>query len=119
MAPAGWPSDLAPEGTERFEADVVSWLLDRGPADLRTSPLRHEPLALAYVVAQCVEAQVEAFRTAYRTVRADLGRTLSPDALTRVQQALEAQGALALAVQREVSLVVGALRRRVEAGDVA
>ena len=35
-----------------------------------------------------------------------------------LQQALEAQGALALAVQREVSLVVGALRRRVEAGDV-
>ena len=34
-APAGWPRDLPPPGTDEYEARVCGWLLDRGPADLR------------------------------------------------------------------------------------
>lgn len=109
--PPGWPRDLPPAGSTAFDAKVVGWLLDRGPAELRGSDLRLVPIALARVVAQCVDAQVDALREAYRTVRADLGSSLHPEELALVQRALEAQGAILLATAREVHLVEAAVRR--------
>jgi hypothetical protein len=109
--PAGWPRDLPPAGTAEFEAKVVGWLLDRGPADLRVSPLRHHPVALARVVARLVESSLEGMRGSYASARVELGEYLSPDQLTVVQAALEAEGARLLQIQREVALVEDVLRR--------
>jgi len=108
-APAGWPKDLVPPVAPDFSVRAVGWLLDRGPAELRTSPLRAHPLALAYLVEHHARAQVDGTREAYRHLRAELGARLGPQALTAVQQALEVAGAQALAQAREVSLVRAAL----------
>lgn len=93
---------------------MVGWLLDRGPADLRTSPLRRLPLALAAYVSHHVDASLAGARTAYARARAELGGLLEPAALAEVQRALEAEGARLLQVQREVRLVASALRDRDE-----
>ena len=76
---------VAPEFLDR----AIGWLLDRGPADLRTSPLRAYPVALAFLIEHHCE----------------LGAHVSAAELTVIQQALEAQGAQALATRREVALV--------------
>ena len=53
--PAGWPRDLPPAGTEEFDDKVCGWLLDRGPAELRTSAVRTMPVALARIVVRGVD----------------------------------------------------------------
>jgi len=110
-APAGWPRDLPPPGTDEFDARVCGWLLDRGPADLRASPLRSMPIALARVVAHSVEASLTGMRTAYAAARVELGEFLPPDEVAVAQSAMEAEGARLLHVQREVRLVEEALQR--------
>ena len=112
----GWPADLPDIGQVEFDERVVGWLLDRGPADLRTSPLRRTPLALAAYLEHHVDACLSGARTAYARARADLGDRLEPATVAEVQQALEAQGARLLLVQREVRLVARALRDRAEGG---
>ncbi len=106
----GWPRDLPPRGTLEFEGKVTGWLLDRGPADLRQSPIRHLPVALARVVSHVVTAELEGVRAAYASARVDLAEHLTADQIVTVQSALEAEGARLLGVQREVSLVEDALR---------
>ena len=108
--PPGWPRDLPPAGTDEFQAKVTGWLLDRGPADLRSSALRQWPLALARYLAHVTAAELDGTRRAYSMARVDLGSALAPDELTAVQAALEAEGARLLQVQREVELVETALR---------
>ena len=107
---AGWPQDLVPVVAPEFLDRAIGWLLDRGPADLRTSvlrtsPLRAYPVALAFLIEHHCEADVQATREAYRHARAELGAHVSAAELTVIQQALEAQGAQALATRREVALV--------------
>jgi len=102
---AGWPQDLVPVVAPDFLDRAIGWLLDRAPADLRVSPLRAYPLALAFLVEHHCEADVSATREAYRHARAELGDYVSAAELTVIQQALEAQGACALAIRREVALV--------------
>jgi hypothetical protein len=102
---AGWPQDLVPVVAPDFLDRAIGWLLDRGPADLRVSPLRSYPLALAFVVEHHCAANVQAAREAYRHARADVGAHVSAAELTVIQQAIEAQGAHALATRREVALV--------------
>ena len=89
---------------------MCSWLLDRGPADLRTSSVRVMPVALARIVAHTLAGQVEGLRRAYASARVELGSVLTPEELGRVQEALQAQGARLLHEQREVGLVERALR---------
>ena len=110
--PVGWPRDLPPPRTVEFDEKVVGWLLDRGPADLRLSPLRHFPIALARLVSRLVESGLEGTRGAYASARSELGEYLTPDELTSVQSALESEGARLLQIQREVTLVEDVLRRR-------
>jgi hypothetical protein len=112
---AGWPQDLVPVVAPDFLDRAISWLLDRGPADLRTSALRSYPIALAYLVEHHCEADVQATREAYRHARAELGCHVSAAELTVIQQALEAQGARALATRREVALVREAVEQVTEA----
>jgi len=109
--PVGWPRDLPPPGTAEFDEKVVGWLLDRGPADLRLSPLRHYPVALARLVARLVESSLDGTRGAYASARVELGEYLTPSELTAVQSALESEGARLLQIQREVALVEDVLRR--------
>lgn len=108
---AGWPQDLVPVVAPDFLDRAIGWLLDRGPADLRTSPLRAYPVALAFLIEHHCEADVQATREAYRHARAELGSHVSPAELTVIQQALEAQGAQALATRREVALVRDAVEQ--------
>lgn len=115
--PAGWPRDLPPPGTDEFGDAVVGWLLDRAPADLRLSPLRAQPIALARVVARIVDSELEGMRAAYATARVELGEHLPPDELVVVQEALESLGARLLHVQREVRLVEDALRSHPRTAD--
>jgi hypothetical protein len=114
--PPGWPVDLPAVAQPEFAQRVVGWLLDRGPADLRTSPLRRTPLALAAYVRQHIDACLAGARTAYSRARAELAGLLEPAELEQVQQALAAEGARLLQVQREVRLVEAALRDRAESG---
>ncbi|MUH45622.1 MAG: hypothetical protein F2793_03830 [Actinobacteria bacterium] len=87
----------------------MPWLLDQGPASLRTSELRHLPVALAMYVGHHVEGGLVGARRAYAQARAELGPHLPADQLTRAQQAFEAEGARLLQTQREVRLVLHAL----------
>jgi hypothetical protein len=109
--PTGWPRDLPPPGTPEFDAKVVGWLLDRGPADLRLSPIRQQPVALARLVARLVESSLDGTRGAYASARVELGEYLTPSELSSVQSALESEGARLLQIQREVTLVEDVLRR--------
>ena len=115
----GWPPDLPPGAADEFDARVVGWLLDRAPADLRTSPLRRYPVALAAFVQHHVAASLEGARTAYARARTELSGILEADALSEVQRALEAEGARLLQTQREVGLVAATLRDRAERASQA
>ena len=112
---AGWPQDLVPVVAPDFLDRVIGWLLDRGPADPRISPIRSYPLALAFLIEHHCEADVQATREAYRHARAELGAHVSAAELTVIQQALESQGARALATCREVALVREAVEQVVGA----
>jgi hypothetical protein len=109
-APAGWPKDLPPPLTPEFGERVCGWLLDRGPAELRASPVRAMPIALARVVSHTLDAQIQGLRRAYATARVELGEHLTPEDLVQVQHALQAEGARLLQVQRELTMVEAALR---------
>ena len=109
QAPLGWPKDLPPAGSANFELRVVPWLLDRGPGELRTSRLRAYPQALASYLEHYVQGCLTATREAYSRARVELGPHLQPHELAEVHQALEAEGARLLQVQRELRLVAQAL----------
>ena len=110
--PIGWPRDLPPPGTDEFDERVCGWLLDRGPADLRLSPVRSIPLALARIVSHHIASSLVGMREAYASARSELGEWLTPDQITLTQTALEAEGARLLQAQREVALVEDALQRK-------
>lgn len=87
------------------------WLLDLSRAEYRRyDVLRKHPVVLAWLVEHNLDAEVSAARRAYSTARSELGDILTPQVLTDVLTALEADGAALLATQREVRLVAAALR---------
>jgi len=110
FVPPGWPRGLPPGGTPEFEERVTGWLLDQGPAGLRTSELRHLPLALATYLEHHIEGCLVGARRAYAQARTELGESMPPDQLARAQRAFESEGARLLQVQREIRLVVEVLR---------
>lgn len=101
---------MVPPDHEDFTGEAVKWLLDQGPADLRTSPLRGFPLALALYLESFTAGALEGSRLGYSQTRTKLEGTLQAFDLEIVQQALAAQGARMVALQREISLVVEGLR---------
>lgn len=109
MAPPGWPAGLVEPGKPGFVDSAVRWLLDAAPGDLRLSPLRAYPQALAMHVHRIVEAQLDATRASYARTRTDLAH--APDAVPAVLAALEAEGSRLLALAREVALVEQAILR--------
>ena len=115
--PPGWPRNLPPEGSAEFGEKVVPWLLDHGPAELRTSPLRTLPPALARYLSHYVEGCLVATRRAYGQARVELGGIMPPDQVATAQNAIEAEGARMLQAQREIALVEAAVFRRWGAPD--
>ena len=110
MALAGWPHDLVSLDHEDFSSEAVKWLLDQGPADLRTSALRQFPLALALYLEAFILGAIEGSRVGYSQTRTKLEGALQASDLEIVQQAWAAQGARLVALQREIALVVVGLR---------
>jgi hypothetical protein len=110
MQPAGWPHGLVAPDHEDFVQGAVKWLLDQGPAELRISPLRQYPLALALYLESYVRGALEGARVGYSQTRTKLDGVLEASDLELVQQALAAEGARLVAQLRELSLVVKGLR---------
>lgn len=108
-SPAGWPAEVPPPGSPEFPERVVGWLLDQGPACLRTSALRAHPASLAAAVDQIIEGEIEGLRRAYSTTRSDLRGTSAEPATDAILAGLEAAGAALLQVRREVQSVRAAL----------
>ena len=108
VKPVGWPQDLPGPQDPEFAERVVGWLLDRGPADLRLSPLRTQPIALSFVIRAHAEATLAGARSAYARLRTELAAVLDQQEIDTALQALEAEGARLLQVRREVDLVAQA-----------
>ncbi len=112
MTPAGWPHGLVSPDHEDFVGLAVKWLLDQGPADLRTSPLRQYPLALALYLDSFTRGAIVGARHGYSQTRSNLDGIYQASDLETVQQALASEGARLVALQRELSLVIDGLQRK-------
>ena len=108
--PPGWPDRVPPAGTHGWQPAATAWLLDLCPAEYRGHPvLRRHPVALAWLAERHVEAQVEAMREAYRSVRVDLTEVLPAGTVEAILVCLEHEGLRLRAAQRGVALVREAL----------
>lgn len=108
--PPGWPDRIPPPGAQGWQPAAVSWLLDLCPPDYRGhGVLRRHPVALAWLAEHHVDAQVEAMRQAYRTVRVDLAEDLPAGTVDAVLVCLEHEGLRLRAAQRGIALVREAL----------
>ncbi|MFD0902490.1 hypothetical protein [Actinomadura sediminis] len=111
--PPGWPAQVHPPGTERFEDTAMAWLLDLVPPEYRRyGVLRRYPPVLARMARHHVDASVEAAREGFRTARVDLGAVVPPHGIEAVLEAYRREGARLVALQRAVGLVESALRSR-------
>src|SRR5690606_33925431 len=89
--PPGWPAQVHPPGTERFEDTALTWLLEHVPPEYRRyGVLRRYPIALARMARQHIAASVEAAREGFRTARVDLGAVVPP--LVALRRAAELGG---------------------------
>ncbi len=110
-APPGWPVGVPPPDVAGWEDAATEWLLDQCPADYRLyEPLRRHPVALAWVAAQHVRAQVEAARECYRRARVELGNDLGARGVSEVLGVLEREGLRLRAAARSAELLDDALR---------
>jgi hypothetical protein len=104
---------VPPADSPGWQVPAVSWLLDHCPADYRGyASWRKNPVALAWVAARHIDAQLEAIRQAYREVRVDLGDLVSTEALSQIQSDLEAEGLRLRASARGAGLLYDALQGR-------
>ncbi len=86
------------------------WLLDQCPADYRSYPaLRRHPAALAWLAQLHLESQLEAMRSAYRTVRVDLAEAVPAGSVPELLVCLEQEGLRLRAAARSVTLLREAL----------
>jgi hypothetical protein len=109
--PPGWPDDVHPPGTERFQDTAVAWLLELLPSEYRRyGVLRRYPLALAGMARRHVEACVEAARQGFRTVRADLGGVVPPHGIDSILEAYRCEGTRLAGLSTAAELVETALR---------
>ncbi|RSN50864.1 hypothetical protein [Actinomadura sp. WAC 06369] len=111
--PPGWPVQVHPPGTERFEDTALAWLLDLVPPEYRRyGVLRRYPPVLARMARHHVDASVEAAREGYRTARVDLGAVVPPHGIEAVLEAYRREGARLVELRRAVGLVEAALQNR-------
>ncbi len=117
--PPGWPSQVHPPGTDRFEDTALGWLLELVPPEYRRyGVLRRYPIALARMARQHVSASVEAAREGSHRPRRPRRRR-PPHGVDSVLDAYRREGARLVAVLRAVELVETALRGLAEPDDPA
>ncbi len=108
--PPGWPAAVRPPGTPDWERSAVAWLLDLVPPDYRAyDVLRKYPPLLARFAAGHVAAGLEAARSGWRTLRADLSGELPVEAIEAAMSAYEREGLRLAEAARGVDLVASAL----------
>ncbi|MCH9840991.1 MAG: hypothetical protein K0U56_07975 [Actinomycetia bacterium] len=101
----GWPTDLVAPHDPEFAGQVCRWLLDRLPGEFRNSPSRNDPVALAWVLKERVNSEIDLMRNLYATARTGSG-SLQVEALL---ESLSSSGAYLVRTDREVKSVCSAL----------
>ncbi|MEU6038251.1 hypothetical protein ABZ801_22850 [Actinomadura sp. NPDC047616] len=116
--PPGWPAQVHPPGTERFEDTAMTWLLELVPPEYRRyGVLRRYPVALARMARHHVSASVDAAREGFRTARVELGDLVPPHGVEAVLDTYRKEGARMVALLQAIELVETALRARERPGD--
>jgi hypothetical protein len=116
--PPGWPSQVHPPGTERFEDTALAWLLELVPPEYRRyGVLRRYPVALARMARHHVNASVEAAREGFRTARVDLGDVVPPHGIEAVLDTYRREGGRLVALLQGIELVETALRGLAQPDD--
>lgn len=109
--PPGWPAEVHPPGTERFEDTAVTWLIDLLPPDYRRyGVLRRYPVALARMAREHVAGCLEGARQGFRTARLELAEAVPPHAIEAVLDAYRNEGPRMASLLRAIELVERALR---------
>lgn len=108
--PPGWPDAVPPPGAPGWQRRAVGWLLDLCPPDYRAYPLlTRQPLVLAYLTAQHVQACLDGVARATAGVRAQLTSRVGAPVVEEALAVLDAEHARLLAAGRAVDLVAAAL----------
>lgn len=109
--PTGWPAEVHPPGTERFEDTAVAWLIELLPPDYRQyGVLRRYPIALARMARHHLSGCLEAAREGFRTARVELSEAVPPHAIEAVLDTYRHEGPRLTALLRSADLVEQALR---------
>ncbi|WP_433335951.1 hypothetical protein [Spirillospora sp. CA-294931] len=109
--PPGWPKQVHPPDTERFEDTALAWLLELVPPEYRRyGVLRRYPIALARMARHHVNASVEAAREGFRTARVELGDTVPPHGVEAVLDTYRREGGRLVVLLQAIDLVETALR---------
>ncbi|MCW2914369.1 MAG: hypothetical protein JWN52_2437 [Actinomycetia bacterium] len=110
-APPGWPPEVHPPGSERFEDTAMAWLLELVPPEYRRyGVLRRYPLALARMACHHINADVEAARQGFRTARIELAGVVPPHGIEAVLDTYRREGSRLAALAKAAELVETALR---------
>lgn len=113
FVPPGWPPQVHPPGTDRFEETALAWLLDLVPPEYRRyGVLRRYPVALARMARHHVTAAVEAAREGFRSARVELAGAVPPHGIEAVLDTYRREGARLVQLVHAVALVEQALRER-------
>lgn len=116
--PPGWPPEVHPPGTERFEDTASAWLLELVPPEYRRyGVLRRYPLVLARMAMHHVTAAVEAARQGFRTARTDLRDIVPPHGIDVVLDVYRREGTRLVRLAKAVELVEVAMRGQLVPGD--
>jgi hypothetical protein len=108
--PAGWPDGLAPPGSDSFEADAVTWMLNELVPYLRGHDVRRYPAALAAIARHVAAGAADGARAGYRAARTELGTVLPPHAVDMALTAYRDEGRRLAAAAKAAELVERALR---------
>jgi hypothetical protein len=116
--PPGWPSEVHPPGSERFEDTAMAWLLELVPPEYRRyGVLRRYPPALARMACHHLNADVEAARQGFRTARTELAGLVPPHGIEAVLDTYRREGTRLAALAKAAELVEIALRGPSAPGD--
>lgn len=111
FVPPGWPPEVHPPGTERFEDTASAWLLELVPPEYRRyGVLRRYPVVLARMAKHHVAASVEAAREGFRSARVDLRDLVPPHGIDVVLEAYRREGTRLVRLSQAVELVELAMR---------
>lgn len=109
--PPGWPVQVRPPGTTEWERSAAAFLFDCCPADYRAySVLQRHPVVLASFAASFVSSQVLACTDSLARVRLELVDLVAPQVVQAAIEVWQSESAKLQRTQREVGLVLEALR---------